>query len=301
MTECERILREGSKSFALAARLLPRAVRGDVAALYAYLRRADDAVDLAAPAAQLAHVARLERELDSVYAGEPQHELVLAAFQDVAQRCGIPRLYVDELLAGMRMDATECRYTSREELLRYAYRVAGTVGLMLCHVFGVRDERALVHAAHLGMAMQLTNICRDVAEDFARGRMYLPLDAAAATPRAGSLSPEVAQRLVAEVDGLLRCADRYYDSADAGMRALGFRVALAVRTARFVYAAIGGEIRRRGLDVLAGRAVVPAGTKLRLVARALAASLRELPWRIGRPVRAGHITAARRFDDVLLA
>ena len=307
MTDGERILRAGSRSFALAARLLPRRVRAEVAALYAYLRHVDDAVDLAPPDAQPARVAHLERELDALYAGAPHGDAVLAAFQQVVRAHRIPRLYPRELLAGMRMDAAQHEYATTEELLRYAYRVAGTVGLMLCHVFGLRDERVLANAAHLGIAMQLTNVCRDVAEDLARGRLYLPrallgepLATAVAARRGGTLTPELAARLAPTLDHLLRCADHYYASGDAGMHALGLRTATAVRAARYVYAAIGTELRRRRLDPLAGRAVVPATTKAALVARALRESASELPRRLRR-VHPCRITGTRRFEDVVLA
>jgi phytoene synthase len=306
MTEGERTIRAGSKSFALAARLLPRTVRLDVADLYAYLRAIDDAVDLAPPEAQGAHVVRLEVDLERIYDGAPQRDPVRAAFQRIVYAHGIPRAYPDELLAGMRMDASGTRYATLDDLLRYAYRVAGTVGLMLCHVFGVREERALAHAAHLGIAMQLTNICRDVAEDLQRGRLYLP-ESLLGTPLAAMLdrqrgtvpSQEAARALAPALDRLLRCADRYYASADIGLRSLEFRVGLAVRTARLVYAAIGDELRRRDLSVRAGRAVVPLATKLRLAGRALATGIREQPW--PRRFQPAPLRRARRFEDVVLA
>ena len=306
MTDSERIIRAGSKSFALAARLLPRAIRADVTDLYAFLRAADDAVDLAPAYAQPARVAELEQELATIYRGVPQADAVRAGFQRLVFEHHIPRIYPDELLAGMRMDASGVRYATMEDLLLYAYRVAGTVGLMLCHVFGVRDDAALARAAHLGMAMQLTNVCRDVAEDLQRGRVYVPdrvlgpdLAARLDRERGGRPSPTAARALRPALDALLCCADRYYASADAGLAALDVRVALAVRTARLVYAAIGQELRRRGLDVLAGRAVVPLHTKLRLAARAFRLGMSTQAWRDR--VRPGVIGVERAFQDVVLA
>jgi phytoene synthase len=156
--------------------------------------------------------------------------------------------------------------------------VAGVVGLMLCHVFGLRDPRALVNAEHLGIAMQITNICRDVVEDFRNDRVYLPADwlresgAPELSPPAGELLAARAA-LAAVISRALAVADRYYASGDAGLPALSFRVALAVRAARLVYAEIGEVLRRRGGDALAGRAVVPLRRKLVLVARAVFAEL----------------------------
>jgi phytoene synthase len=150
--------------------------------------------------------------------------------------------------------------------LLYAHRVAGVVGLMSCRVFGVRDERALEHANHLGIAMQLTNVCRDVAEVWAKNRVYLPselLGAAAGAP----LELQSATRVELALRRLLELADRYYASGDLGLPALPFRIAVAVRAARLVYAAIGAGIAAQRYDVHARRAVVSPLRKLGLRAR----------------------------------
>src|SRR5690606_15809209 len=141
------------------------------------------------------------------------------------------------------------------ELSRYCYRVAGVVGLMMCNVMGVKDEAALDNAVHLGMAMQLTNICRDVAEDWERGRLYLPADLLAdcgAPDLARELGGAFPERAVAPVARVLRVllthADRLYRSGDRGLAALPWRSALAVRTARRVYAAIGERVAAQHFD-----------------------------------------------------
>ncbi|HTE50135.1 MAG TPA: phytoene/squalene synthase family protein [Kofleriaceae bacterium] len=288
------ILAAGSKSFALAGRLLPAGQRDRAAVVYAYCRRADDAVDQAGPVDRAGAVARLRGELARLYAGEASGNVVLDGFAEVARACRIPERYPAELLAGMEMDATGQRYDTVEQLLHYGYRVAGTVGLMMCHVLGLRDQRALVPAVHLGLAMQLTNICRDVEEDWRLGRLYLPaelLDPAGARNLASELgSVRLPARALGPasiaVEQLLALADRYYRSADLGMAALPWRASLAIRTARLVYAAIGDRIAARGFDVGAGRAVVPGATKLVLVGRAAAAAVRELPARAAWPAGA---------------
>lgn len=268
------VLAQQSKSFALATLLLPRRCRGDVAVLYAYCRRADDAVDEAPPEQRRERVQALFEELASVYAGAPQHDSLLVEFQRVVSRYDIPEGYPRALLEGMRSDLGPVRIAREEELLLYAHRVAGVVGLMLCHLFTLSDRRALVHANDLGIAMQLTNICRDVLEDFRRDRVYLPneLLCASGVPALdaphGELTHARAELAVA-VRSLLGLADRHYASGDAGLAALPFRIALAVRAARLIYAAIGQELARRGHDVLAGRAVVPLWRKLALVGRAV--------------------------------
>jgi len=274
------VLAQNSKSFALAAKLLPPESRDDAAVLYAYCRRADDAADDEAPlSVRTERVARLERELYSIYAGEAQSDPLLAAFQAVVERCHIPERYPRDLLEGLRTDLGVVRLRTLDELLLYSYRVAGTVGLMMCHVTGLRDARALENAVHLGIAMQLTNVCRDVEEDFRRGRVYLPASlleecgAAALDPDFDRSLEPCRAALARAVKSLLSLAERYYASGDAGIPALPPRAALAVRAARLVYAGIGDELARRGYDVLAGRAVVSLRRKLGMLLRAAATEL----------------------------
>ena len=250
-----------SKSFALASRLLGPRLRDQTAVIYTWCRRADDAVDEGHDPHALG---RLHAELDDVYAGRAT-EPVLAAFGEVVRERAIPRCYPEELLAGMAMDARGMRYDTMDQLLLYAWRVAGVVGLMMTHVFGISDDDALVPAAHLGIAMQLTNICRDVTEDRARGRCYLPA--------------ELAGDQRAQVRALLALADRYYASADRGISALPMRAAIAVRVAREVYAAIGDEIAARDYDVTE-RAVVSARKKRTLAAAAVARIVLTSPARL---------------------
>jgi phytoene synthase len=286
---CRAILASKSKSFRLAAQLLPADCRDDAAVVYAWCRRADDAVDERPAGEQAAAVATLRAELDDVYAGagRARVEPILGAFADVVRRREIPRFYADELIEGMAMDQRGETYLSIEDLYRYCFRVAGTVGLMMCHVMGVRDPAARVHAAHLGMGMQLTNICRDVAEDWGRGRVYLPrlllADAGALTlvndeaARAGRPLPASVRTMLAPiVRVLLERAERFYRSGERGLAALDGRCALAVDAAHRIYGAIGDELARRGHDVLAGRAVVSLPRKLLLVVVCLGRALGRL-------------------------
>jgi phytoene synthase len=202
---------------------------------------------------------------------------VLAAFGTVANERAIPMAYPLELLAGMAMDVADTRYATMDDLRLYCWRVAGVVGLMMTHVFGIDDDDALVSAAHLGMGMQLTNICRDVAEDWQRGRLYVP-DELLARHGAQGLADDLAatsglpasarEPVANSVRDLLALADRYYASGDRGLRALPWRAALAVKSASNVYRAIGTRIRARDCDVTAGRAVVSTGGKLARVAAA---------------------------------
>ena len=279
-------IERGSKSFAMASKLLDARTRDQTAVVYAFCRRADDAVDEVPLTDQPAAIIRLQGELAAIYRGRAT-DPVLAAFNHIAWERTIPHHYPAELLAGMAMDVYGARYRDFCDLHRYCFRVASVVGLMMCHVFGVSNDDALVPAARLGIAMQLTNICRDVAEDWTRGRLYLPDDLLArhgAGGLAGDLGCPFPQRaripLAGAVRELLALADTHYRAADHGIPALPWRAALAVRAARRIYAAIGDRIRDNHYDVLAGRAIVSRNTKLRHAVQASLSTLLAAPTRV---------------------
>ncbi|CAN5899680.1 phytoene/squalene synthase family protein [soil metagenome] len=278
-----------SKSFALASSLLGSRVRDQTAIVYTWCRRTDDAID----EGQGDHadtLRRLASELDAIYAGT-SNDPVLAAFGDVVRERNIPRLYPDELIAGMEMDVADTRYATVDDLLLYCYRVAGVVGLMMTHVFGIARDEALQNAVHLGLAMQLTNICRDVAEDWERGRLYLP-DELLAKHGAGELRASLGSALPSSalpaiarvVEELLATADRYYRSGDRGVPALPWRAALAVRAARSIYSAIGSRVAMQNYDVTAGRAFVSKGGKIGRALAALGSITLSAPMRLARAV-----------------
>lgn len=280
LARSELAIAKHSKSFSLASRLLPEANGEEAAIVYAWCRRADDLIDLSAGQEQEQALAQLRAELSSLYAGGLPADPVLAAFREVLVARSIPLQYPADLLAGMEMDVRGQRYATLEELLTYCYRVASTVGLMMCHVMGVSHPVALRHAAHLGLGMQLTNICRDVSEDWQRGRLYLPADVLArhgiASLRPGGGGPfpaEAVQGCRGVLEELLAVAEQYYVSGDAGLRYLSLRCALSVNAARRVYSAIGGELRKADYDVRAPRAVVPTYKKLLACAAAAGSTL----------------------------
>jgi phytoene synthase len=192
-------------------------------------------------------------------------------------------------------------YPSYATLLSYCFRVAGTVGLMMSHVMGVRDEAALRHAAHLGMAMQLTNICRDIAEDWQRGRLYLPDDLLHAAGARGirarlgdaRLPIDAREPLARVTRELLGRAEGFYRSGDDGVSYLSWRSAIAVRTARLVYADIGRVILARGADPFAPRAVVSKARKWMLAFRALVST------RAPRSFAPARLDGALGFSDVV--
>lgn len=304
---CYAVMTRHARTFSLAAKLLPRGLRHDVAALYAFCRYCDDAIDVVPAREGPAALRHLQGLLESLYAGAPQRELTMAAFQDVIRARAIPIEYPRALLAGMEMDVRGVRYETADELLLYCHRVAGVVGLMMCHVLGVSSQRGLRHAAHLGIGFQLTNIARDVHEDWERGRLYIPQSILreAGAPwlrdRLGQPFPlEARAPLAAAVSRLLALADTFYRSADLGLRFLSWSCALGMRASRLIYSAIGGELARRSYDVLAGRAVVPGRRKALLLSRACLRGFVEAPRYLLRPFRPVSSLSQVRFpDDVM--
>jgi phytoene synthase len=225
---------------------------------------------------------------------------VFVALQYIVHRYGIPAHYALELIEGMAMDARGTRYGTLKELLLYCYRVAGTVGLMMSHVMGLRDESALKHAADLGIAMQLTNIARDITEDAAMGRIYLPISwlQEAQIPPAEIAGPEHREKLAMLSLRLLREADRYYRSGDAGLWHLSFRSACAVSAARQVYAEIGSLLLRQGARAWDQRTYVTGSLKIWVVTRGVLRLLRSVPRRLWRPWSPAPLRVVWKYSNV---
>lgn len=263
LDHCREAIRTGSLSFHAASRLLPGKVRDPALALYAFCRLADDAVDDSddkAPA-----VLALRDRLDLVYAGRPRNAPADRAFAAVVQDFDMPRALPDALLEGLAWDAFGKRYDTLSDLMTYCARVASAVGAMMCVLMRVRDADALARACDLGLAMQLTNIARDVGEDARAGRLYLPLDWMAAEglqPAAFLANPVADPRLQRLTRRLLGEAKALYIRSEAGVPALPFTSRPGIYAARHVYAGIGGAVARLGHDSISARARTTAGQKL---------------------------------------
>lgn len=273
MQVCRRLMRGGSKSFFAASLLLPARVRGPATALYAFCRLADDAVDLGDDAH--AAMAALRSRLDGIYAGRPADIDADKALACVVRQHEIPRALLDALLDGFYWDAQGRRYETLADLHDYAARVAGAVGAMMALVMGTRAPQALARACELGVAMQLTNIARDVGEDARNGRLYLPrrwLAEAGIDADTWLQAPRFDGRVAAVVQRLLREADTLYRRAEHGIAALPRDCRPAIRAARLVYAEIGVQLERSGLDSVNRRMVVSTPRKLALMARASGAA-----------------------------
>lgn len=269
LAHCRQMIRQGSKSFHMASLLLPVAYREQARALYGFCRMADDLVDQAA----LPHIAvkALADRLDRIYAGKPDDSPTDRAFADVVHRFAIPRAVPDALIEGFAWDAEGRHYKTLSDVTAYGVRVAGTVGVMMSLIMGERRPDALARAIDLGVAMQFSNIARDVEDDATLGRVYVPeewLNEDAATTeqvlKQPSLSAFSASRLV-------DVAETVYLRAEAGIAMLPRSCRASINAARLLYRDIGNEAKRKNHH---GRAVVSFPRKLVLVTKAIV----QTPW-----------------------
>ncbi|MBL8236655.1 MAG: phytoene/squalene synthase family protein [Bryobacterales bacterium] len=262
----------GSKSFYFATRFFPEELAASAHAVYWFCRTTDDIVDENPDTG----AARVELEqwregLRGALRGATDGPVILRHFAWACARHGIPAEYAFELIEGMRMDLEGTRYRDFEELRVFCYRVASTVGLMMSHVIGYEGD-ALPYAEDLGVAMQLTNILRDVGEDLGRGRIYLPAEEmerfgyGESELRAGRRSAEFVKLMAFQAE---RARD-YYARSMPGIGLLRAEGRFAVEIAARVYRGILNEIEAMDYDVFRRRAVVPAWRKYGITARALA-------------------------------
>lgn len=250
------VLAHHARSFRWGAWFLPAGTHDEAAITYAFCRLVDDVVD-EAESEELATegVGQLESELRN----QTTPSSLVAGFAEVMERDSGTLDPAFELIKGVRSDLGKQILETPAQLLTYCYRVAGTVGLMMCQVLRVSDKRDLPHAVDLGIGMQLTNIARDVHEDAGRGRVYIP---AQILEGVGITSAQVLdgtadrKNLAEAVEWLYRLGERYYVSAEQGMRFIPWRSRLAIFVASRTYRAIGVKLARRKFDAMAGRVVV---------------------------------------------
>lgn len=270
---CRQMIRDGSKSFYMASLLLPQRICDAARSLYGFCRVADDEVDKSTDSA--AAVGRLLSRLDRIYAHDPEPYPADRAYADVAWHYAIPRALPEALIEGFAWDATDKRYDSLSDLTAYAVRVAGTVGAMMSIIMQVRDPVAIARACDLGVAMQFTNIARDVGEDARNGRLYLPrawMVEAGLDADAFMAKPEFSPQLASVIQRLLREADRLYVRSIAGIAMLPRACRPSIHAARLLYAEIGREVEKQNYDSVSARAVVSTGRKCGKLFSALVAS-----------------------------
>ncbi len=272
---CRALLRNGSRTFHAASSVLPRRVRDPAIALYAFCRVADDVVD--GGGGSLAAVAALHDRLDRCYQGAPLDSAADRAFAALVRNYDIPRDLPAALLEGFAWDAQGRQYATLDELLDYAARVAGTVGAMMSLIMGSRAPEVVARACDLGLAMQLTNIARDVGEDARAGRLYLPrewLKEEGIDPDSWLAEPVFSPALGRVVARLLQSAEELYLRAESGIAELPPACRPGMHAAGRIYAAIGEAVARQRFDSVGTRAYVGPMRKLALLTLACAASLK---------------------------
>lgn len=280
----------GSKSFAAASLLFEKATRERAHLLYAWCRRCDDIADeqehggeLGAASdpqdgAAVERVQAIRALTHRALAGQPTADMAFDALGMVAAECGLTREMADDVIDGFALDADEWRPRTEADLMRYCFHVAGAVGVMMARVMGVaaEDHDTLDRACDLGLAFQLNNIARDVWEDDAGGRCYLPVEwlvEADITP-GQHMKPHYRPELVAMVRRLVDMAEQHEAAARLGAARLRFRHRWAVLSAANIYGAIGREVRLRGAAAWDHRVHTSKLAKLGHVARAFGQALR---------------------------
>ena len=279
LAAADSALVKNGRSFHWARRLLNEAHAARTTRLYGFCRHLDDLADEAiSPESarenlDAARLAIIERE---------SPDPVLRDGIALLRECRIAPEIPLQLIAGLRSDLDEVRVPDEASLLRYCYRVAGTVGLMMCEVLDVHEPAAFRHAIDLGIAMQLTNICRDVAEDASAGRRYLPASMIGEVEPAELVCPSRALQTSARrcVADLLAKAERYYRSGENGLSYLPPRARAGILVAARVYRAIGVRLQQRDCAFWLGRVVISDREKIALSAGAvLGATWRSSFWR----------------------
>ena len=262
------VLKSHGRSFHFASRLLGQTYRIRAARLYAFCRYVDDLADEASdPAIAAQELLALKASLQTGKASEP----CVASMIDLMQELSMPLAPVLSLISGVQSDLEPRRVKDQAELLQYAYQVAGTVGLMMCIILDVRDRQAWPFAIDLGIAMQLTNIARDVGEDAHKGRVYLPATwlGGVSANQIPKPSAEHAAQLCDATQQVLSLSQTYYQSGLDGIHYLPTTARYGIVVAAMVYREIGQMVTENDYRSWDSRAIVPYSRKLATAAKAL--------------------------------
>ncbi len=270
---CSKIMANGSKSFYAASRLFPARLRGPATIIYTYCRLADDLVDKGGTKKTLRS---LRERLRRIYSGNPSDQGVDREFARVVLNYGIPIELPLALLEGFEWDLDGRRYETLEELTDYAIRVAGSVGVMISILMGVTDRRVLTSACKLGIAMQFTNIARDVGEDARNSRLYLPeswMKQVDLDPDSWLKHSVENQKIRSLVKRLLDVATSHYQSSSEAILLLPKNCRISIMSARYIYEEIGNELAKNYFDSINYRAHVSFSKKLMLIMKSANDSL----------------------------
>jgi phytoene synthase len=275
-TQCREITKRHAKTFYLATRFLPNDKQRAIFTVYALCRYLDDLVDEAEDLIlrQEMNVAEVERQLcewkeklRETYEGQRHDNPILVALSDVLKTYHIPIHLPFELMDGVCMDLTKNRFHTFREVYDYSYKVASVVGLMTSEIFGYKHDQALEHAEALGIAMQLTNILRDVGEDLDRNRIYLPLNELwqYGITEDDLFNHQMTPRFKSFMKYQIARARQYYEQADIGIPMLQSDSQVPVYLARYNYSRILDKIEENDYDVFSQRAYVSKSEKLSII------------------------------------
>ena len=281
-------IKQGSKSFSAASRLFDKTTRERVWLLYAWCRRCDDIADAQEMGGELGDQSNAEDRIEAIrvltrraLAGQPTADVAFDAFGLVAKECGITQAMADDVIAGFELDAEDWRPRSEGDLLRYCFHVAGAVGVMMAVVMGVspQDEDTLDRACDLGLAFQLSNIARDLLEDDAADRCYLPVEwlVEEDIEPGQHTKPHHRQELADMAEKLVTLMESHEAASRIGAARLPFRSRWAVLSAARIYGEIGREVRRRGTEAWDHRVHTTKLDKIRHAAAAFFEALRNNP------------------------
>ncbi|CAN5556087.1 phytoene/squalene synthase family protein [soil metagenome] len=267
---CRELTYLHAKTFYFASHFIPKCKRNACYAVYAFCRYVDDLIDVAmengdvTPGDARQIVEQWNSAIQNVYNGHAANHPIVVAWEDTLRHYKIPRSLPVELIEGVLMDTTVSRFETFDELREYCYKVASVVGLMTSEIFGYSSAMALDHAVDLGIAMQLTNIIRDVREDAGKGRIYLPQSELRrfGVQEADILALRHTEQLQDLIKELVRLAESYYHRADKGIAYLEKNSRLTVTLMSSNYRGILGEIRRQDYNVMQKRASTSLAQKV---------------------------------------
>lgn len=267
LKECYDIIEKGSHSFYAASKVLPKKIRDSAIVLYSFCRIVDDSIDETTSKDKA--LKELFKRLDAVYEERPGNNPSDRCFSILVKFYEMPKQLPLALLEGMDWDTREKEYKTLSELRAYCARVASTVGVMMCVLMRVRDKDILARACDLGVAMQLTNIVRDIGEDARNGRLYIPLDWMAKyglDRRQFLKNPATSKELGQIAKKLLEEARRLYKRSESGLFGLPTSCQPGIYAARYIYEGIGKHIEAVQYDSINRRAKTSRGEKITLLA-----------------------------------
>jgi phytoene synthase len=252
----------------MASLFLPPKLRRASYSIYAVCRRSDDAVDKKDGQQEKEKLLKVKEEISLAYSGLGLKDEILLAFQKTIQRFNIPIEYFGKLLEGMQMDLEKTRYKNFSELNDYCYKVAGIIGLIMLRLFRVKNKKAYPYAVDLGIAMQLTNILRDIKEDFSRGRVYLPQEEMSFF---GISDKHIAEGITDEkfirfLKFQIQRAKNYFSLAEKGINFIpGLRQRFVVKLMNKAYSEILNEIESNGYNIFSRRCCVNTAKKVGII------------------------------------